>query len=98
MPTAGRPAARQAASTAVLTAPLSVSTATSSVRWSVTRRPSIMVVESPSFSESAVVCGPPPWTSTTRMPNSRSTLTWSASARSAAGSPQMAPPALMTKT
>ena len=64
---------------------------------SVTRRPSIICVGTPSFSVTSVSCGPPPCTNTTRMPSECSTAICSTSARVAAGSPNTPPPAFTTK-
>jgi hypothetical protein len=67
-PIAGMPSARHTATMRVLISPFSTIVDTSSVAASVTRRPSTICVERPRRFDSAVDCGPPPCTSTTRMP------------------------------
>lgn len=98
MPTAAIPAARQAASTAVLTVPFIVMIATSSVSGVVIRRPPTIRVGRPIRSASAVVCGPPPCTTTSRTPSSDSTPTCSTTLRSDSASATASPPSFSTKT
>ena len=60
-----------------LTWPISTIRAMSTVSASVTRRPSRNSAVLPSRAISALICGPPPWTTTGRMPTRRiSTMSW----------------------
>jgi hypothetical protein len=53
----------------MLTVPPNTIFATSSVLSSVTRRPATMTGSRPSSLLTAFIWGPPPWITTTRMPN-----------------------------
>ena len=61
-----------AATMSRLTLPASTMRATSSVSASVTRRPSRNSGSMPSRAMRSPICGPPPWTTTGRMPTARS--------------------------
>src|SRR5690606_30026222 len=98
MPTAGTPSSRQAARTRVLICPFRTIVATSSVASSVTRRPSTKRLESPSRSDSWVAWGPPPCTSTTRMPTWCRMPICSTSARVESADVNASPPAFSTNT
>ena len=81
----------------VLISPFSTMVVTRSASESVTRRPPTKRVRTPSFCDSSVDCGPPPWTSTTRTPSSKSSATCSTRSRMLASAATAAPPVLMTK-
>jgi hypothetical protein len=68
MPTASMPSSRQIARIRVLISPLSTIVVTSIDCASVTRRPFTMRGSIPSERCISSSCGPPPCTSTTRMP------------------------------
>ena len=97
MPTAGRCRSRQAARIRVLTVPFSTMVVTSRVCLSVTRRPPTIRVGTPSALASSVDWGPPPCTSTTRMPTWCSSATCSSRCRVASSEVKTSPPALRTK-
>ena len=93
-PMAGTPWRARPATTPVLTRPRSTIVATSRAGSSVTRTPSWNCVWTPRRSSHWVISGPPPCTSTTRMP----ARTRAATSSSGAPAPSnVAPPSLMTK-
>src|SRR5688572_16476943 len=92
------PTSRQVARMRVLMRPLRTIVVASIDRSSVMRRPRTMRGSMPSERCISSSCGPPPCTSTTRMPRWCRSAICSTSERVPARSPKIAPPALMTKT
>ena len=99
-PTAYRPWTLIAATSCGLTWPFSTIRAISTVLASVTRRPSTNVVSMPRRAISSEICGPPPCTTTGRMPTSRISTMSSANDASASWSevPASALPPYFTTT
>ena len=80
----------------LFTAPDSTISATSIVAGSVTRRPSTKLDLTPALSSMALICGPPPCTTTGFTPISFSSTTSAANCLATALSPMAWPPYLMT--
>ena len=80
----------------LLTAPDRTISATCMVSLSVTRRPSTKADLTPALSSMALICGPPPWTTTGFTPISFSSTTSAANCLATALSPMAWPPYLMT--
>ena len=94
-PTASGPCTLMAPTMSRLTLPTNTMRAMSSVSASVTRRPLRNSGALPSRSIREPICGPPPWTTTVRMPTDRMRATsWAKEARS----PDTAPPYFTTTT
>src|SRR4051794_32542092 len=95
-PTASGPCTLTAETMSRLILPTRTMRATSRLSASVTRRPSRNSGTIPSRSMSALICGPPPCTTTGRMPTDRMSTTSSANCRARAGSVIALPPYLTT--
>ena len=78
--------------------PASTISTTSTVAASVTRRPSTKEERIWRRSSIALICGPPPWTTTGLIPTCFSSTTSRAKSLAASSSPMAWPPYLMTMT
>jgi hypothetical protein len=97
-PTARGPCTLMAETMSRLTLPTSTMRAMSRVSASVTRSPSRNSGCLPRRSMSWPICGPPPWTTTGRMPTDRMSTTSWAKSWARAGSSMALPPYLTTTT
>ena len=98
MPTALPPAAWIAVTISLLILPARTISTTSTVAASVTRSPSTKADWIFSRSSMALICGPPPWTTTGLMPTCLSRTMSRAKLRATFSSPMAWPPYLITIT
>ena len=97
-PNASGPKPLRAVTMSALTLPISTIWATSRVSASVTRRPSTNSLALPSLSNHSPICGPPPCTTTGRIPTRCISTMSDANCSNRSGSPMALPPNFTTTT